>query len=85
MTDKRPDLRLAESADIVFAATVRGDSVRFAVAPEVKVTFHGDPGEDSDVGSHRIHLPDEVAEGTSYRAFQIEYVIASKVILTDTD
>jgi hypothetical protein len=80
MSDRRPDPRLIASADIVFSSTMRGDSLRFAIVPESSVTFDGEPGEDSGSGSSRTRLPDQATEGTVYRTFRIDYVIAARVV-----
>jgi len=77
-----PDPRLVAAADIVYALTVRADSMRFTTAPESSVTFDGEPGVDSGSGSRRINVPDEVTEGKVYRTVRIDYVIAARVITT---
>lgn len=82
MSDRRPDRRLRDSADIVFSASVQAESVRFTSVPWSEITFHGEPGEESAAGSRREGLPDRVAEGETYRAIRIDYTIASKLTST---
>ncbi|HEY9524526.1 MAG TPA: hypothetical protein VIR33_14905 [Thermopolyspora sp.] len=80
MSDKRPEARLTESADIVFSATVRADELHVVEVSQSVVTFHGEPDDESASGSRRTGLPDRVTEGAVYHSIQIDYVIASKVI-----
>jgi hypothetical protein len=80
MSDRRPEARLTESADIVFAATVRAERMRLTVVPETSVTFHGEPAEESACGSRRIGFPDRVAQGVVYHAVQVDYVIAARLL-----
>ncbi|SDQ47743.1 hypothetical protein [Thermostaphylospora chromogena] len=79
MSDRRPDRRLRDSADIVFSASVQAESLHFTAVPWSEVTFHGEPGEESASGSRREGLPDHVTEGETYRAIRIDYAIASKL------
>ncbi|WP_201760929.1 MULTISPECIES: hypothetical protein [unclassified Nonomuraea] len=78
--DRRPGERLVRAADIVFSATVRAGSVTFEEAPEVAVTFSGEPAHRSGSGSRRTGLPERVAEGETYRAIRVDYAIAAKIV-----
>ncbi|MEU8249490.1 hypothetical protein [Nonomuraea sp. NPDC048916] len=75
MSDRRPDARFAAAADIVFAATVRADRLRFEAAPRTAVAYLGE--QESYDGGRRVGLPDRVAEGEVYREIRVDYVIAS--------
>lgn len=75
---------LAESADIVFTATVRADELRFRQTPETEVTFTGEPGERSTSCSTRRNLPDRVTGGATYRNIEVDYVLAAKLVAAAT-
>ncbi|GGM69637.1 hypothetical protein GCM10010106_14820 [Thermopolyspora flexuosa] len=77
MPAEHPAERLAESADIVFTATVRAEAMRFDRVPETNVTFSEEPGERSISESRRENLPERVAEGVTYREVRVRYVLAA--------
>jgi hypothetical protein len=83
MSGEYPGPARRRSAEILFAATVRADKLRFLSAPEESVEFTGDATDDSAAGSVRTNLPDEVAVNTTYRDVHVDYAIAAK--LTDDD
>jgi hypothetical protein len=78
-----PD-RLAESADIVFTATVKADELRFRQTPETEVTFTGEPRERSISSSTRRNLPGRLAGGATYRNIEVDYVLAAKLVAAAT-
>ncbi|MGH3743137.1 MAG: hypothetical protein ACRDT1_17655, partial [Micromonosporaceae bacterium] len=68
---------LAESAEISLTATVTADQLRFDDQPAAAVEFTGDPGNESTSRDTRENLPDEVAEGVTYRRVRVDYVLAA--------
>ncbi len=76
---KRP----ARSPDIALSARVDAKEMRFAVVPETKVEFFGDPGHESAHGSDRSNLPDEVREGETYRNVRVDYRLGSRIVFDE--
>ncbi len=80
MSDRRPDAQLTDEADIVFSSTVRADTLTFGRAASPRITFQGEPGEESGSGSRRTGLPDRVDENVVYHDIQVDFVIAAKLL-----
>ncbi|TDC96573.1 hypothetical protein [Actinomadura sp. 7K507] len=77
--DEHPEPELQRTADILFTARVKADELCFGTAPESRVEFTGDAGDDSASGSTRTDLPDEVEENITYRDVRIDYAIAARL------
>jgi hypothetical protein len=85
VSDRRPEARLTDAADIVFCSTVRADTVTFGRAASPRITFQGEPDEESGSGSRRTRLPDRVDEDVVYHDIQVDFVIAAKLLLRAPD
>jgi hypothetical protein len=65
--------------DIEIGATARANRLRFHDEPETDVEFRGDSIEETDSGSVRHNLPDEVEPGVTYRNVAIGWRAAGWV------
>ena len=65
--------------DLEIGATARADSVRFERRPETRVEFRGESIAETDSGSERRNLPDEIEPGTTYRDVRIGWRAAAWV------
>lgn len=79
MTTRRPKPSAERPPDIEIGASARADRVRFEDRPESEVEFHGDSIEETDSGSVRNNLPDEVEPGETYRKVEIRWRAAAWV------
>ena len=65
--------------DIEIGAVARAESVRFGEKPDSSVEFHGDSIAESDSGSERQNLPEEVEPHVTYRDVRIGWRAAAWV------
>ena len=65
--------------DVEIGATARAKRLRFEEKPETSVEFRGDSIAESDSGSERENLPDEVEPGVTYRDVRIGWRAAAWV------
>lgn len=65
--------------DIEIGAVARAKSVRFGEKPESSVEFEGESIAESDSGSERKNLPEEVEPNVTYRDVRIGWRAAAWV------
>lgn len=65
--------------DLEIGATARAKRVRFEEKPETNVEFTGESIAESDSGSERENLPDEVEPDVTYRDVRIGWRAAAWV------
>jgi hypothetical protein len=65
--------------DVEMGARVKAKRLRFKHVPETKVEFHGEPDIESDSGSERKNLPDEVEPGVTYRDVEVRWGAGAKI------
>ncbi len=65
--------------DVEIGATARAKRLRFEQRPETKVEFTGESIAESDSGSERENLPDEVEPNVTYRDVRIGWRAAAWV------
>ena len=70
---ERRDLDRIERPDIEMGARVKAKRLRFERVPETEVVFWGDPEPDSESGSERKNLPDEVEPGRTYEDVEVRW------------
>lgn len=63
--------------DIEIGATARAKELRFREKPDSEVRFRGESIEESDSGSVRRNLPDEVDPDVTYRDVEIGWRAAA--------
>lgn len=68
--DHRPDER---PPDVEIAANARARRLRFHRAPEAEVRFPGGSDVESESGSERENLPEEVEPGVTYRSAEVHW------------
>jgi hypothetical protein len=89
-----PRRRVTGQPDIEIGAAARARRIRFRQKPKTKVEFHGgarvksdDRIEDieleSESGSHRRNLPEEVEPGVTYRNVEIGWAARARAVLRD--
>jgi hypothetical protein len=78
VTGKR-DRDPSERPDVEMGARVKAKRLRFKHVPETGVEFHGEPDIDSDSGSERKNLPDEVEPGVTYRDVEVRWGAGAKI------
>jgi len=71
-SDERPP-------DLEIGATVRADRLRFRDRPETDVEFTGQSVAETDSGSERENLPEEVEPGVTYRDVEVGWRAAAWV------
>lgn len=65
--------------DLEIGATAKADAIRFEKKPETEVRFRGDSIEQTQSGSRRENLPDEVESGVTYRNVRVGWRAAAWV------
>jgi hypothetical protein len=76
-----PDRKPSEERppDLEIGATARAKRLRFDEKPETEVEFRGESIAESDSGSERENLPDEVEPNVTYRNVRIGWRAAAWV------
>jgi hypothetical protein len=74
-----PDDERIERPDIEMGARVKAKRLRFKSVPETEVEFHGDPEPESESGSERKNLPEEVEPDVTYRDVEVRWRAAAKL------
>jgi hypothetical protein len=69
-----------ERPDVEIGARVKAKRLRFKRVPETEVRFSGEPDHDSESGSQRKNLPEEVEPGVTYRNVEVLWRAAAKVV-----
>ena len=69
----------SERPDVEMGARVKAKRIRFKKVPETGVDFHGEPEIDSDSGSERKKLPDEVEPGVTYRDVEVRWGAGARI------
>ena len=70
---------MPDDPDVEMGARVKAKRLRFKRVPETKVEFDGEPDHDSESGSERHNLPDEVEPGVTYRDVEVWWRAAAKI------
>jgi hypothetical protein len=65
--------------DVEMGARVKAKRLRFKKVPETEVEFSGEPDHDSESGSERKNLPQEVEPGVTYRDVEVTWRAGAKV------
>jgi hypothetical protein len=65
--------------DIEMGARVTAKRLRFKQVPETEVEFGGEPEPDSESGSDRKNLPEEVEPGVTYRDVEVRWRAAARI------
>jgi hypothetical protein len=73
------DIDRIERPDVEMGARVKAKRVRFRRAPETDVDFRGEPEHDSESGSERRNLPEEVEPDVTYRDVEVRWRAAAKI------
>jgi hypothetical protein len=55
------------------AFSVRARELRFAVVPETRVWFEGEPDAESSIRSERERLPEKLEPGVTYRRVAVRW------------
>ena len=71
------DIDRIERPDVEMGARVKAKRLRFRRVPETGVEFSGDV--DSESGSERKNLPEEVEPGVTYRDVEVRWRAAAKL------
>jgi hypothetical protein len=58
---------------------VKAKRLRFKRVPETEVEFGGEPEHDSESGSERKNLPEEVEPDVTYRDVEVRWRAAAKI------
>ena len=66
-------------AEVTFTSSVNAREIRFHQVPGTQVDFSGYPGHESVSISERIHLPEAVSAGVTYRDVRVDYRIISRL------
>ena len=72
-----------QNPDIALDADVRMRELSFDRAPNPEVRFRGNTRRNSEWGSGRENLPDEVREGVVYRNAGVRLRIATEMVNSD--
>jgi hypothetical protein len=78
MADRRDGERV-ERPDVEIRAAVKAKKLRFERVPETDVRFFGDPPPETESGSERENLPNEVAAGRTYRDVRVRWRAAARM------
>ena len=70
---------MPENPDIEMGARVKAKRLRFKEVPETEVEFSGEPEPDSESGSDRKNLPEEVEPGVTYRDVEVVWRAGAKI------
>jgi hypothetical protein len=65
--------------DLEIGATVRAKGLRFSEEPDTEVRFRGESVAETESGSERQNLPDEVEAGVTYRNVHVGWRAAAWV------
>jgi hypothetical protein len=65
--------------DVEMGARVKAKRLRFKKVPETEVEFKGEPEPDSESGSERKNLPEEVEPGVTYRDVEVRWRAGAKI------
>jgi hypothetical protein len=71
VSDRKPDVEIA--------ASVRAESLRFEVKPEVEVRAYANSPATAESVSERENLPDALEEGVTYRDFSARWHVAARL------
>jgi hypothetical protein len=77
---EEPEKSRIERPDVEMGARVKAKRLRFKKVPKTGVEFHGEPDIESDSGSERKNLPDEVEPGVTYRDVEVHWRAGAKII-----
>jgi hypothetical protein len=73
MSGRRPDLD--------FFTSVKAKEVKFGKVPEKrKVTYYGDPDHETEAEVERENIPEEPAEGVTYRDIKVDWSVAQRIV-----
>jgi hypothetical protein len=72
--------KLPGDADITVKASVRARQLRFGERPQTSTEFSGTPGHESDSGSDRVNLPEQVEKDVTYRRVRVDYRLAAALV-----
>jgi hypothetical protein len=73
------DIDRIERPDVEMGARVKAKRLRFKRVPETEVQFPGEPEPDSESGSERKNLPEEVEPGVTYRDVEVRWRAGAKI------
>jgi hypothetical protein len=73
------DIDRIERPDIEMGARVKAKRLRFKRVPKTDVEFAGEPDHDSQSGSERKNLPEEVEPDVTYRDVEVRWRAAAKI------
>lgn len=79
MTRRDPKPSEERPPDLEIGATARAKRLRFEEEPETSVEFRGESIAESESGSERQNLPDEVEPDVTYRDVRIGWRAAAWV------
>ncbi|GAA3541033.1 hypothetical protein GCM10022419_021470 [Nonomuraea rosea] len=68
-----------EEPDVEIRASAKAREIRFHHRPDVTVEAVAEPTGECVSGSERTGLPDQVAEGVTYRDIQIDFRVIAKL------
>jgi hypothetical protein len=68
-----------DDPDIEMGARVKAKRLRFKEVPETEVEFSGEPEPDSESGSERKNLPEEVEPDKTYRDVEVRWRAAARI------
>jgi hypothetical protein len=66
--------------DVEIMTRVRARELRFAKVPEVKVSFEGEPAQESSSRVERENLPEEIEPGTTYRDIEVRWSAGARIV-----
>ena len=70
---------MPEDPDVEMGARVKAKRLRFKRVPETEVQFAGEPDHESESGSERKNLPEQVEPGVTYRDVEVRWRAAAKI------
>jgi hypothetical protein len=79
------DIDRIERPDVEMGARVKAKRLRFKRAPKTDVRFSGEPELDSESGSERKNLPEEVEPDVTYRDVEVRWRAAAKIARRSVD
>jgi hypothetical protein len=71
--------------DVEIGASARARRLRFQRAPRTEVRFVSGPDVESESGSERENLPEEVEPGVTYRSAEVHWRAKSRIVEPDRE